>query len=55
MNINLLRLQIVELLDKHRKITAVADLLGLKQPTVSYHMKMLEQELGVRLFESRMD
>ncbi|MFC4104066.1 LysR substrate-binding domain-containing protein [Paenibacillus xanthanilyticus] len=55
MNINLLKFQIVELVDKHRRITAVADLLGLKQPTVTYHMKTLEQELGVKLFEPRMD
>lgn len=50
---NLLKLQIVELLEKHGKITAVADVLGLKQPTVTFHMKSLEQELGVQLFESR--
>ncbi|QGG55090.1 LysR substrate-binding domain-containing protein [Paenibacillus sp. FSL W8-1187] len=52
---NLLKFQIVELLDKHRKITAVAEALGLKQPTVTYHMKSLEQEYGVKLFEPRMD
>lgn len=53
LNIHLLKLQMVELLEKHHKITAVADQLGLKQPTVTFHMKSLEQELGVRLFESR--
>ncbi len=52
---NLLKFQIVELLDKHRKVTAVAEVLGLKQPTVTYHMKSLEQEYGVKLFEPRMD
>ncbi|MBE1444098.1 LysR family transcriptional regulator [Paenibacillus sp. OAS669] len=50
---NLLKLQIVELLEKHKKITPVADALGLKQPTVTFHMKSLEQELGVQLFEAR--
>ncbi|MFH5186014.1 LysR substrate-binding domain-containing protein [Paenibacillus sp. TAB 01] len=50
---NLLKLQIVELLEKHKKITLVAEALNLKQPTVSFHMKTLEQELGVQLFESR--
>ncbi|MBB3108293.1 DNA-binding transcriptional LysR family regulator [Paenibacillus phyllosphaerae] len=55
MSLNLLKLQIVELIEKHRRITAVADQLGLKQPTVTYHMKTLEQEMGVRLFEPRMD
>ncbi|ULO08153.1 LysR family transcriptional regulator [Paenibacillus sp. 19GGS1-52] len=55
MNLNLIKLQIVELLNKHKKITAVADELGLKQPTVTYHLKNLEQQLGGKLFESRMD
>ncbi|TDF98042.1 LysR substrate-binding domain-containing protein [Paenibacillus piri] len=50
---NLLKLQIVVLLEKYKKITAVADELGLKQPTVTFHMKSLEQELGVQLFETR--
>ncbi|MEI7027747.1 LysR substrate-binding domain-containing protein [Paenibacillus sp. y28] len=53
MNVNLLKLEIVELLEKHKKITAVAELLELKQPTISFHMKSLEQELGVQLFEFR--
>ncbi|CAH1204505.1 HTH-type transcriptional activator CmpR [Paenibacillus auburnensis] len=55
MNLNLIKLQIVELLYKHKKITTVADELGLKQPTVTYHLKNLEQQLGEKLFESRMD
>ncbi|AIQ17292.1 transcriptional regulator [Paenibacillus sp. FSL H7-0357] len=55
MNLNLIKLQIVELLHKHRKITTVAEELGLKQPTVTYHLKNLEQQLGEKLFESRMD
>ncbi|OCT16665.1 transcriptional regulator [Paenibacillus pectinilyticus] len=53
MNWNLLKLQVIELLDKHKRITAVAEQLGLKQPTVSFHMKSMEQELGVQLFYSR--
>ncbi|MZQ84518.1 LysR family transcriptional regulator [Paenibacillus sp. 5J-6] len=53
MNWNLIKLQIVELLDKHKRITTVADQLGLKQPTVSFHMKSMEQELGVGLFYSK--
>lgn len=47
LHLNLLKLHIVELLDKHQKITAVADLLGLKQPTVTFHMKNLEKEMGL--------
>lgn len=46
MNLNLIKLEIVELLNKHKKITTVADKLGLKQPTVTYHLKNLEQQLG---------
>ncbi|WP_339798809.1 LysR family transcriptional regulator [Paenibacillus sp. FSL R5-0744] len=55
MNLNLIKLEIVELLNKHKKITTVADKLGLKQPTVTYHLKNLEQQLGEKLFESRLD
>ncbi|WP_226000729.1 LysR family transcriptional regulator [Paenibacillus sp. BJ-4] len=54
MNLSLLKLHIVELLDKHHKITTVAELLGLKQPTVTFHMKNLEREFGVKLFDTRM-
>ncbi|MBB6024416.1 DNA-binding transcriptional LysR family regulator [Paenibacillus sp. JGP012] len=50
---NLIKLQIVELIDKHHHMTSVADILGIKQPTVTFHMKSLEEEMGVRLFESR--
>lgn len=53
LNFSLLKLEIVELLEKHKKITAVAEQLGLKQPTVTFHMKSMEQELGVQLFETR--
>ncbi|AIQ46315.1 transcriptional regulator [Paenibacillus sp. FSL R7-0273] len=55
MNLNLIKLQIVELLYKHKKITTVASVLGLKQPTVTYHLKNLELQLGEKLFEPRMD
>ncbi|ANY66879.1 transcriptional regulator [Paenibacillus sp. BIHB 4019] len=53
--VNLLKLKIIELLDKHKKITPVAHELDLKQPTITYHMKSLEQEMGVKLFEARAD
>ncbi|MFK4344911.1 MULTISPECIES: LysR family transcriptional regulator [unclassified Paenibacillus] len=54
MNLSLLKLHIVELLDKHHKITTVAELLGLKQPTITFHMRNLERDLGVKLFDTRM-
>lgn len=54
MNLNLLKLRIVELLAKHHKITAVAEQLELKQPTVTFHMKNMERDFGVKLFDSRM-
>lgn len=50
---NLLKLQIVVLIEKYKKVTDVASELGLKQPTVSFHMKSLESELGVPLFQNR--
>ncbi|NEW08391.1 LysR family transcriptional regulator [Paenibacillus sp. SYP-B3998] len=53
MNWNLTKLQIIELLDKHKRITAVADHLDLKQPTVSFHMKSMEKDMGVQLFYAK--
>ncbi|GIQ69678.1 LysR family transcriptional regulator [Xylanibacillus composti] len=50
---NLNKLEIVIMLAKHRKVSAAAEALGMKQPTVSFHMKSLEEHYGVRLFESR--
>lgn len=50
---NLMKLQIVELIDRHHHMTSVAEILGIKQPTVTFHMKSLEQEMQVKLFESR--
>lgn len=53
MNWNTVKLQIIQLLDKHKRITTVAERLDLKQPTVSFHMKNMEKELGMQLFYSR--
>ncbi|MRN54446.1 LysR family transcriptional regulator [Paenibacillus monticola] len=50
---NIMKLQIVVLIEKYKKVTDVAAELGLKQPTVSFHMKNLESELGTSLFEYR--
>jgi len=50
---SLLKMRIIDLLDRHRRVTAVADALGMKQPTVSFHMKNMEKEWGVKLFENR--
>ncbi|WP_159081793.1 LysR family transcriptional regulator [Paenibacillus sp. CAA11] len=50
---NLLKLNIVVLIEKYKKVTDVARELQLKQPTVTFHMKSLEEELGVPLFHSR--
>lgn len=48
---NFIKLDIIVLLDQHKKITAVAEALGVKQPTVTFHMKSLEEQYGVPLFE----
>ncbi|WP_059049158.1 LysR family transcriptional regulator [Paenibacillus senegalimassiliensis] len=50
---NLMKLRIVELMDRHHNMTSVAEILGIKQPTVTFHMKSLEKEMEVKLFESR--
>lgn len=48
------RMEIVVLLHECRKVTEVAHRLGVKQPTISFHMKRLEETYGVQLFEHRM-
>lgn len=53
MNINLVKFEILEELYKYKKITAVAEVLKLKQPTVSFHLKSMEKEFGAKLFETR--
>ncbi|EEM72441.1 Transcriptional regulator, LysR [Bacillus thuringiensis serovar andalousiensis BGSC 4AW1] len=41
------------LIKKYKKLTIVAEKLGVKQPTITFHIKSLEEELGVSLFELR--
>lgn len=50
---NLLKLSILVLIDKYNKVTEVANKLNMKQPTITFHMKSLEEEMGVELFKSR--
>lgn len=50
---NIVKLQIIVLIEKYKKVTDVAAEMGLKQPTVSFHMKSLESELGTPLFQYR--
>lgn len=50
---NLSKLQIIVLIAKYKKVTDVANVMGIKQPTVTFHMKSLEEEFGVQLFEMR--
>jgi len=49
--VNFIKLDILVLLDQYGKITTVAEALGVKQPTVTFHMKSLEEQYGVPLFE----
>lgn len=48
---NLQQLKILVLIAKHRKLTTVAQILKIKQPTVTFHMKKLEETSGVLLFQ----
>lgn len=50
---NLLKLQILVLIERLKKVTDVAKELDMKQPTVTFHMKSLEEDLGVALFEAK--
>ncbi|MFD2701759.1 LysR family transcriptional regulator [Paenibacillus shunpengii] len=49
---NLIKFQILVLIDKWNKVTDVAKELDMKQPTVSFHMKSLEKDMGTALFIS---
>ncbi|WP_244905552.1 LysR family transcriptional regulator [Paenibacillus physcomitrellae] len=48
-----MKLQILVLIEKYKKVTDVANELHIKQPTVTFHMKSLEEELGVTLYQIR--
>lgn len=50
---SLLKMKLIVYIDRYKQITAVANALDLKQPTISFHMKKMEEEWGVKLFESR--
>ncbi|WP_338552247.1 LysR family transcriptional regulator [Paenibacillus sp. KS-LC4] len=50
---SLLKMKLMVLIDRYKQITAVANALQIKQPTVSFHMKKMEEEWGVKLFEMR--
>lgn len=47
---NLQQLKILVLLARYKKVTAVAEKLKIKQPSVTFHMNKLEQSVGVPLF-----
>ncbi|MFC5648680.1 LysR substrate-binding domain-containing protein [Paenibacillus solisilvae] len=47
---NLQQLKILVLINEYKKLTVVAELLQIKQPSVTFHMKNLEREAGVQLF-----
>lgn len=49
----ILKMRLMVLIERLKKVTAVANELGMKQPTVSFHMKKLEEEWGVQLFEHK--
>ncbi|MCM3784685.1 LysR family transcriptional regulator [Neobacillus mesonae] len=49
---NLIKFQILVLIDKWNKVTDVAKELDMKQPTVSFHMKSLEKDMGTALYFS---
>ncbi|WP_274649634.1 LysR substrate-binding domain-containing protein [Paenibacillus humicola] len=44
------QLKILVLIEEHKKLTIVAERLGIKQPSVTFHMKNLEQQTGAQLF-----
>lgn len=37
---------------EHKKMTVIAPTLQVKQPSVSFHIQSLEEEMGVKLFHT---
>ena len=50
---NLLKIRLIVLIERFKKVTAVAEELGVKQPTISFHMRKMEEEWGTSLFEMK--
>jgi DNA-binding transcriptional LysR family regulator len=50
---SILKMKLIVLIDQYKQVTAVAGALGMKQPTISFHMKNMETEWGVKLFQTR--
>lgn len=48
---SILKMRIIVLIDQLKKVTAVAEALNMRQPSVSFHMKKLEEEWETKLFE----
>ena len=48
---NFKQAEILICINKYQNITKCGEYLGIKQPTVTFHMKNLENEMGVVLFE----
>ncbi|WP_239618338.1 LysR family transcriptional regulator [Cohnella mopanensis] len=46
-------MKLLVLIDRYKQVTAVANALHMKQPTISFHMKKMEAEWGVKLFEAK--
>ncbi|MFA1820869.1 LysR family transcriptional regulator [Virgibacillus oceani] len=50
---NLHQMEIFHKLAITKSVTITANELGIKQPTVSFHLKKLEEEIGVQLYNKR--
>ena len=50
---NVIKFQILVLIDRYNKVTDVARELQMKQPTVSFHMKSLEKDMGVPIYSAQ--
>lgn len=48
---NILKFRMLVLIERYKKATTVAEQMGMKQPTISFHMKKMEEEWGIKLFE----
>ncbi len=51
--VNLQQLKVFVLAVQHQKLYLVAEKLGIQQPTVTFHLNKLQEELGVPLFMTK--
>jgi len=51
-DMNIDKYKIYLLISQNKKVSEIAKMLGVSQPTISFHLKTLEESMGIKLFYS---